>query len=287
MKTFKLIIILVLGLATTFNSCLVDDTTKYDLNDDGVNLAGFEQNNTMVSNIADGTEYDLPMKVKVIGPTSMNLTNDITLTIDVDQAAMQAAATDNPKYTPAIEGVHYRIDDPTIVLKAADNYLGLINVTMITEGLVTPLPKTPILILKTVSATGDPNVTNNGKNLEIIMNFACYSEFQGTYRVTHTSSTGATFSRIEEIVKVDVEQYLTASVGTWGTPPFTDYGFIFNNSCNELSVPDQLLADYYSNNVWSHKAGAYNPETGVITIYYSIEFASGDRTYTAVYEPIE
>lgn len=287
MKTFKLIIILVLGLATTFNSCLVDDTTRYDLNDDGLNLAGFELNNTMVSNIADGTEYALPMKVKVIGPTSKSLTKDITLTVGVDLPAMQAAATANPKYTPAVEGVHYRIDEPTIVLKAADNYLGLITVTMITQGLVTPLPKTPILILKTVSATGDATVTNNGKDLEIIMNFACFSEFQGTYRVTHTSSTGATFSRIEDIVKIGTEEYLTASVGTWGSSPFTDYGFTFNNSCNELSVPDQYLANYYSNNVWSHKPGEYNPETGVITIYYSIEFDAGDRTYTAVYEPIE
>lgn len=278
--------ILVLSLGA-LNSCLVDQTTRYDANDDGPNLAGFSELRFMVSNIADGTEYDIPVKVKVIGPTSMNLTNDVTLTVAPDVEAMQTATAGSNLYTPAIEGVHFRIDDPVITLKAADNYLGIIHVTMLTEGIPTPLPKQPLLILKTVSATGDPKVLNNGKNLEITLNFACYSEFQGTYTVTHTSSTGAVFSRVEDIVKIGTEEYLTASVGTWGTSPFIDYGFTFSNACNKLSVPHQYLANYYSNDTWGHKLGEYNPETGVLTIYYTIYFAAGDRTYTAVYVPVE
>ena len=286
MKTLKYILILVLSLGA-LNSCLVDQTTRYDANDDGPNLAGFSEFRFMVSNIADGAEYDVPVKVKIIGPTSMNLTNDVTLTIAPDVEAMQTATAGSNLYTPAIEGVHFRIDDPVITLKAADNYLGIIHVTMLTEGIPTPLPKQPLLILKTVSATGDPKVLNNGKNLEITLNFACYSEFQGTYTVTHTSSTGAVFSRVEDIVKIGTEEYLTASVGTWGTSPFIDYGFTFSNACNKLSVPHQYLANYYSNDTWGHKLGEYNPETGVITIYYTINFAAGDRTYTAVYVPVE
>jgi len=286
MKTFKYILILVLSLGA-LNSCLVDQNTRYDLNDEGPNLAGFTDLRFMVSNIADGTEYTIPVKVKVKGPTSMNLTSDITLTIAPDVEAMTAATAESTTLTPAVEGVHFRIDNPTITLSASDNHLGVINVTMITEGIPTPLPKIPLLILKTVSATGDPNVLNNGKNLEITMNYACYSEMQGTYTVTHTSSTGAVFSRVEDIVKVGTEQYLTASVGTWGSGVFITYGFIFDNACNVLSVPEQYLANYYSNSVWSHKPGEYNPETGVITIYYTIWFAAGDRTYTAVYVPVE
>jgi hypothetical protein len=286
MKTLKYILILVLSLGA-LNSCLVDQTTRYDANDDGPNLAGFSDLRFMVSNIADGSEYDIPVKVKLIGPTSMDVTSDITLTIAPNEEAMQAATAGSDRYTPAIEGVHYLIDNPTITLKDADNHLGIIHVTMITEGIVTPLPKQPLLILKTVSATGDPTVLNNGKNVEIELNFACYSEFQGLYTVTHTSSTGAVFSRVEEIVKIGTEEYLTASVGTWGAPPFTDYGFTFNNACNVLSVPHQYLANYYSNDTWGHIPGEYNPETGVITIYYTIYFAAGNVTYTAVYVPVE
>lgn len=285
MKTFKYILILIISIGA-LNSCLVDQTTSYDLNDDGPNLAGFTDTRFMVSNIADGSEYDIPVKVKVKGPTSMNLTSDITLTIAPDVEAMNSATEGSASLTPAIEGTHFRIDDPTIVLSASDNYLGIIHVTMLTEGIATPLPKNPLLMLKTVSATGDSNVLNNGKDVEITLNFACYSEMQGWYHVTHTSETGSVFERDEEIVKVGTEQYLTASVGTWGFSPFTDYGFIFDNACNVLSVPNQYLANYYSNDVWSHKPGEYNPDTGVITIYYTIWFSAGNRTYTAVYVPL-
>ncbi len=274
MKTLKYILIFILSIGL-FNSCLIEDETDLDLNSAGSNLAGFDLNRTMVSGIADGTEYTFDMKVKVVGPTRTDLTGDVTLTIEADPAST------------AVAGTHYRIDNPTVVLKASENYLGVIQVTMLTEGIVTPLDESPVLILKTKSATGDPNVTNNGKKLEITMNFACYSEFQGRYSVTHTSATGATFTREEEIVKIGTEQYLTASVGTWGTSPFTDYGFIFDNACNVLSVPLQDLANYYSNDVWSHKPGEMDPETGVITIYYTIWFAAGDREYTAVYTPVE
>jgi len=285
MKTLKYIFIIILSLGA-FNSCLVDDTTRYDLNNDGPNLAGFADGNVMISNIADGTEYDIPVKVKVVGPTSLDLTSDITMTVAADEEAMAELAAADQTKTAAVAGVHYEIADPLITLKDADNYLGLIHVTMLTEGIATPLSKTPVLILKTVSATGDPNVLNNGKNLQLTLNYACYSEFQGNYEVTHTSSTGTVFSQIEDIVKIGVEQYLTASVGTWGTSPFTDYGFIFDNACNVLSVPVQDLADYYPNDVWSHKPGSYDPETGIITIYYTIEFAAGNLTYTAVYVPV-
>ncbi len=285
MKTFKYILIFILGLVSA-NSCLVDDTTKYDLNDDGPNLAGFELNRTMVSGIADGTEYDFNMKVKIAGPTKTDLVSDITLTIGVDEAAMTAAAAADTTLTPAVEGVHYRIDDPTAVLTAYNDYLGLINITMLTQGLATPLPKTPFLVLETISATGDSKVTNNGKSLEITMNFACFSEFQGTYNVTTTSSSGVIRSWTETITKIGTEQYLTQRVGTWDPPLNPNYGFIFNNACNVLSVPSQDLADMYSNEVWGHKPGYADPETGVLTIYYTIWFAAGNSEYTAVYIPV-
>ena len=285
MKTLKYIFMLVLVIGTTV-SCF-DDEALYELNDDGPVLAGFTESSTMVSNIADGTEFTVPVKVKLVGPSLSSLKDDITLTIAPDFEAMQALDESDTTKTAAVDGTHFRIDNPTIVLTAANNYIGIINVTMLTEGLITPLPETPILILKTESAAGNSGVIKNGKSLEITMNFACYSEFQGLYTVTHTRDDGKSFSRQEKIVKVGVEQYLTASVGIWGSSPFIDYGFIFDNACNDLSVSLQDLANAYSNDVWSHKLGNYNPETGVITIYYTIEFAAGNRTYTAVYVPVK
>lgn len=274
MKTLKYIFLLILVIGT-FQSCLVENETRYDLNEDGPNLAGFELNRTLVSGISDGSEYTFPMRVKVVGPTVSQLTSDVTLTVAVDPSST------------AIEGTHYRIDNPTVVLTAANNYLGLLNVTMLTEGIVTPLEESPVLKLNTADASGDPTIINNGKGLDITMNFACFSEFQGRYSVTHTSSTGATFTTEEDIIKIGTEKYQTSSVGTWGTPPFSVNGYVFDNACNVLSVPGgQLLANTYSNEVYGHKLGSADPATGVLTIYYTIWFAAGDREYTAVYTPV-
>lgn len=276
MKTLKYILILFLALGT-FHSCLVDDETKYDLNDKGPNLAGFEINRTTVSGIADGTEYTFPMKVKIVGPTVMDLTSDIDLTVSVD-----ASST-------AVEGTHYRIDNPTVTLTAANNYLGLVDITMLTTGIATPLAEAPILILNAESAVGDDMVTNNGKQLEITMNFACYSEFQGNYDMTviYTATTGAvtTFTRNEVITKTGVEEYRTTYVGHWtpaqmapGTP-----GFTFMNSCNKLTIPNQLLASYWANEVEGTAIGTADPVTGDLYMEYSVCYGGACRYYKCTY----
>jgi len=166
--------------------------------------------------------------------------------------------------------------------------LGVIPIIMTTEGIATPLEETPVLILNTVSATGDAKVTNNGKPLAISMNFACFSEFQGTYTVVTTNgSSGVVRTRTETITKIGVEKYLTSCIGTWATPLSLTYGFVFENSCNVISVPaKQSLANIYSNEVFGTKMGSVDPVTGVITIYYTITFAAGNTEYTAVYTPV-
>ena len=108
MKTLKYILIIILSLGA-FNSCLVDETTRYDLNDKGTNLAGFTDGNVLVTHFADGNAYDVPVKVKVIGPTSLDLTSDITLTIAADEEAMAELAAADPTKTAAVVGVNYEI----------------------------------------------------------------------------------------------------------------------------------------------------------------------------------
>jgi len=293
MKTMKYLILVVILSLGTFNSCLVDQTTRYDENDDGYNLAGFELSKTSVAGIADGTTYTFPMKVKVIGPTKTDLSSDITLTIAPDTEAMAAAAAANELLTPAIEGTHFMIDDPTVVLSASDNYLGTIDIKMTTAGIVTPLAKTPILILKTVSASGDATVMNNGKNLEISMNFACFSDFEGSYTMTmeRTSTTGVVtnYTRTDEtITKIGVETYRTKYVGHWtpaqlapGTP-----GFTFTNNCNKLTIPEQNLADYWANIVTGKSIGSYNPVDGTLYMEYTVCYPPGTcNVYKCTWTP--
>ena len=276
MRKLKYLLILLLSIGL-FNSCLVDDETTIQDNNTGYNLVAFELTKTTVSGIADGTEYTFPMKVKLVGPTIRDMKSDITVTVAVD-----ASST-------AVQGTHFRIDEPTLVLKASNNYLGLVDVIMTTEGIATPIAENPLLVLKVQSATGDPKITNSAKTLTVEMNFACYSEFQGSYRMVCTSSTGAVYTNNAEVItKIGVELYKTTSVGTWGTGVFAVNGVTFTNSCNVLNMPKDLnypLANTYSNAVYSHKPGDFNPETGVITLYYTIYFAAGDRTYTSVFTP--
>ena len=132
MKTFKYILTFLILVAV--NSCLVDDTTNYDQNDKGYNLAGFRDPSSSLSFVSDGSEYDFNIPVRIVGPTSMDLTSDIVVTFDVDPTST------------AIKGTHVRLDQPTVTLKNADNYLGFLPVTILTEGIVAPLAKAPLLV---------------------------------------------------------------------------------------------------------------------------------------------
>jgi hypothetical protein len=278
MKTLKYIFLLILVMGT-FQSCLVEDETRYDLNDDGPNLVGFEQSRTSLSFVSNGDEYNFTLRMKLIGPTSIDVENSLTATIAADPSST------------AIEGTHFRIDQPTITLDPDNNFLALFPITILTEGIIAPLDKAPVLVLAVTSATGDPTVLNNGKNLEIVLNYGCFSNLAGTYDVTLVRtdlSTGNTFNYtfVDIITETGIGEYRTTEVGHYigglgvGTP-----GFTFLDVCDVISVPNQNLVDYYSNLVYGNTPGSVNPVTGVITLNYTIEFAAGNRTYEAVYTP--
>lgn len=254
-----------------------DDTTDIDLNDDGPNLASFERATTLVAAVADGEEYEFEIRVKVVGPTKDNITSDITLTIGYDAEA-----------STAIEGTHFRIDNPTLILSPGDNLLGHCSFTMLTQGIVTPLDVSPILALKVTDATGDNNIVASGKPILITMNYACPSFLEGTYDVTteYTAYDGtvSTLNWTEYITEIGVGTYRTGRVGHWtaedlgGTP-----GFTFTDVCDVLSIPNQLLVDYYGNEVEGTSLGTSNTETGVLYMEYSICYGGNCRYYKSTY----
>ncbi len=53
-----------------------------------------------------------------------------------------------------------------------------------------------------------------------------------------------------------------------------------------VTVPNQYLLDYYSNEVFGHLPGSVDPATGVIKTFYTVTFAAGNRTYETTYTPI-
>ncbi len=269
MKTLKYILILILGMGM-FNSCLFEEDTTLELNGKGPNIGGFDQARTSISAIADGTENKFDIKVKVFGPTSMDLKNDVVLTIGADPSST------------AVLGKHYKLDNPTVTLSPGQNMLGFFKLTMLTAGIKTPLAVSPVLVLKVTQVSGDPMVVNSGKPISITMNYACPSFLEGTYDVTteYTAYDGkvSILNWTEKLTKTGIGQYRTERVGHWtaavlgGTP-----GFTFSDVCSKISVSGQNLVELYSNWVEGTAFGSVDEATGTITIEYSICVDNGAR----------
>lgn len=266
MRAIKYILMVVISL-TMFTSCFEDDAS-IDLNDDGYNVAGFFNNSETFATVADGQEYQFKIKVKLIGPTVMDLENDITFSFEAAEGST------------AIEGTHYRVEEETLTLSKDNNYLGLVTVTMLTDGIEPPLDVSPVLLLKTTAVTGDDRVVGTGKPVQITFNYACFSDLAGTYSVTVLRDGGVINPYAGDQVVIQEEaggvygQYRTDKVGHWddlgvGTP-----GFTFFDVCGEITIPGQNLVEYYGN--WVNQDGLDKgvvKEDGTIELSYKITSA--------------
>ncbi|MBI9052359.1 MAG: hypothetical protein JEY96_00990 [Bacteroidales bacterium] len=274
MKKIKYIIVFLLSIGL-LNSCLIDNDTDLDKNEEGKNFFTFNVKQTSLAGIADGSEYTFKLQIALSGPTSMDVTSDLQAVIVADEAST------------AVEGTHYRIDNPTVTITKENNYLAELELTMITVGIVTPLDASPLLLLKVSNVTGSADVIADGKPITISLDYACPSFLAGDYDVVTTRGDGGVRYWSETITNIGVGKYLTEYVGTWDPPLNPDYGMVFQDVCDVISVPLQGLADMYSNDVWSHEPGSVDPLTGIITINYTIAFDSGDQTYSSVYTPVK
>ncbi len=278
MKKIKYILMFFLSL-TMLMSCFKDDESTILLNDDGNNVAGFTNARENVAAIADGSEYAFNFKMKIAGPTLLELTSDVDITIEAT-----AAST-------AVEGVHYRLDNPNATFTKGENYLSQCEVTMLSTGIVAPLAKSPILVLKAVTATGEKFVVASGKPVEITLNYACPSYLEGSYDVTleywRKGEFLDTYTYTDYFTETGLGAYRTTRIGHWsisslgGTP-----GFTFYDVCGTITIPEQSLVDTYSN-VVEGVAGAssVDPVTGNIYMEYTIitSDAPVDRLYKATY----
>lgn len=278
MRNLKYLFLLFAFTSFLFTSC-VDQETDYEANGDGPNLVTFSDIRTSFTKVADGSEQDFKLKVKLVGPTFMDVKEDITYTVSVDPSST------------ALEGVHFKLKNPTLKLNAANNHLGLFEFTMLTAGIQTPLAKAPVLVLKISKAEGSSSVVASGKTLAITLNYACPSELAGDYDVTLTRTNFdgvvTVYNYTETIYKTGVGTYRTSVVGHYltGLGAGTE-GYTFTDVCRVISVPEQNLNNYYSNIVRGTDLGSVNAD-GSLHIMYEITFAAGIRKYDAVYVPVK
>lgn len=289
MKTLKYILILILVLGT-FHSCLVDDETNYDLNSTGLNLVTFERLSANLTMTATGEEKTFKIKVKLVGPTITDIKNDISVTV---------TAVDT---STATEGVHYRIENLPLVLSPGQNFLGELEIILMSEGNAAPMDGSPefddyvapVLILN-ITATGDPKVTGSGKAGIFTLNFVPPNPYAGDYtsHVIYRHPSAGTYP--DNIFSEDDFDKTLAPVtgrkcetlfGVWDT----DYCWITINSDNSIKFE---VADTWAYDVKigdpldATKVSHFDPATGIIYLYYSYSGAGGFRIFWETLTPKE
>lgn len=284
-----LLLILSLGI---FSSCLIDNETDLDMNDKGSNLATFNKNAINLTALANGSEYQMDIQLKLVGPSVADLTGDITVTV-----ARAASST-------AIEGVHYKFASKTIVLKKADNYFANLGITLLTEGNTPPMDdtpeyldyKAPILDLVISTATGESTVVPSGKKTNIVLNYTPPNPYAGDYDVTikyfHPTAGGSYPNDPYGGLRTD-EKTLTAVTGRkcetgFSIWPDTDLCWITILSDNSVvfTVDDTWPYDVKSgdpNN--ANNISHYDPATGKIYLYYYYAGTGGNRIFWEVLTP--
>lgn len=124
-----------------------------------------------------------------------------------------------------------------------------------------------------------------------VVNVGCSSSLAGNYHVTsNRPSDGASWDQgVEVISPKGTGVYKTGTTGGWAISTIApDQGFDFEDLCNDLTVPNQDLAQaFYSNDVYQTEdqatASHVDPDTGNLHIEYTISFGSGDREYSNDY----
>ncbi|MEN8193806.1 MAG: hypothetical protein ABFS12_13370 [Bacteroidota bacterium] len=284
MKTFKYILIFVLGISA-FTSCLVEDNEFTEDYDKGPNLIGFTTAETNVSGIANGNEYTFNLPMQGVGPTITDVNEDVTVQISVDPSST------------AIEGTHFMLSDNTVTFQDDNNYINKLPLTMLTEGIVAPLDTNPYVILNVSEVNSTGNFVDNGRTGKIKVNllYLCFSNLAGTYDVEMRyvrSSQGIDEMHygVDKINEIGDGQYRTEAVGHWeidGGPGAIGgtAGFNFTDVCNDITIPAQNLVELYSNIVEGVPGESYvDPDTGVIYFEYTI--CAGDcREYYITYTP--
>ncbi|WP_242085755.1 hypothetical protein [Aestuariivivens sediminis] len=281
MKNIIKSIALLIALGVSFNSCLLEDDNLADTFDDGPNFTSFSNTNQTVSAVADGNIVTAKVNVELQGPNMVGFTEDVSLTIGVDAAN-----------TTAIEGVHYTLNTNSITLTAANNYIGTIPVSIITEGIDPPLPVAPILTLTFTGVTGT-NVINSGKDAKLTLIYQCFADLTGTYMVTNDWCPNSLRQNTTTITKnADGSWRFGTADGYW-LDSCTGNAGLFNGGnvvelCGEiLPTGDLDFGTVGGFGIGDILGGTWDAENGVITMQH-IEtfFNGGPREWTSTYTRI-
>lgn len=288
MKALKYTIIFLLSM-NLFSSCLVSDETSFDDNDTGNNVVTTTRNSINLTAIANGDEYRMEIPINITGPTVTDLTDDVTV-----QISSLSTST-------ALANTHYKIENPTITLKKSNNYRDNIIVTLLTDGNAPPKENTPEyeaysspFINLQITASGVTNVVGTGKGIKVTINFIAPNPYAGLYNA-HLIYRHPAYGTYPDNIYVDEvnEKVLAPITGrqceTWFGTWDTDICWITVNADNSITyVVDDTwefavaLGDPFDSSKVSH----FDPETGIIYLYYHYYGTDGrPRIFWEVFTP--
>lgn len=247
---FKQALIIFMSLAMT--SCLVDDDVISDANVDSANVMGFESSAENARISADGDVHPYQVNLRAVGPTISNLSGDITASISVD--------TDN---STAIAGVHYEaLTQSSVTVNSSTNFLGSLNLNIITDGIVPPLVEAPYVILNIDTVSNGVIVNGKSQQVKININYLCFSDLAGEYVINFTSGPQP----------INIEQVSPGVYRADYFPTFsTVYWWEFQDVCGELTITD-----------WQFQGG--NPIFGSSSDMPmgTVDSATGDISFSGV-----
>lgn len=271
MKKLKLILF-VFVIAFSFTSCELNDESTidgHDLTANETKIVGWGNSAITESYFEDLGTIDKNYPIDVLGggdgsPTS----SDIAISISVNN--VETTATNN----------EYTLSVTSATISAGQTY-GNMPIGINTGNFS---PSEPTKLVLDISTSVDGVVVSDLAKTLTINFVGCQSEIANfSYMVTIVREDGATYGpAVETVTMESVNNFLTYSVGSWASPLNPGHGIRFGDICGSLTIPDQTLADMYSNAVKGLSTATVD-ENGSFILKYSINFAAGGLNHTATY----
>lgn len=289
MKNLKKITLALFSIGLLF-SCVKDDVEDFK---SGQHIVGFKKSeSSYIYTSADVNPVQITEPIDLIGGSN-GTPSDSNISV---QFSVDASST-------ALPGTDYTIDvtGNQVTIPAGSDF-ALLPLTIKPITLPGNTPKTIVINLTQVASN---NATISDSNKQITITIAkCESALAGNYSLEVTRvDNGTVYNFSTETITATgtLGEYVTSSTGYFGDlalgglDDLTDdgaprNGFVFNDVCQSISIPDQILGDYFGNDVFGNpdetNEVTLDPSTGLvtsITMTYTVQFNAGPRKFRAVY----
>lgn len=190
----------------------------------GINAVSFGTASTSAQVVSDGEVKVYNAKIQLMGPSVENVTQDITVNVSIDKDA-----------STAVEGTHYMpLEETSVTLTNENNYLSVIPIRIITNGITPPLTDTPTLVLNIDNITGGSSnvvLSGNHQTVAIDIEYLCFSDLTGVYTINYTSG-----AQPHTVTEISDGLYECDYFPGFPTDPTT--AFTFKDVCGELTMLD-------------------------------------------------